>query len=85
VYGWNLNEEGSLLLIGSLLPNKDHADTISKRVLAYNNTLKYAFFYGAGPEQLRQVAMQKDIPVNTDDKDLIEFIAARNLLCTTNC
>jgi spermidine synthase len=85
VYGWNLNEKGSLLLIGSLLPNKDHADTISKRVLAYNNTLKYAFFYGAGPEQLRQVAMQKDIPVNTDDKDLIEFIAARNLLCTTNC
>jgi len=85
VYGWNLNERGSILLIGSLLPNKDHADIISKRIEEFDTSLKYTFFYGAGPEQLRQVARQKHIPVNTDDNDIIEFIAAKNLLCTSNC
>jgi len=85
VYGWNLDEVGSLLLISSVAPIKESADIIKARVEKYNTNLKYSFFFGAGPAQLRQVALNKSIPVNTDDKDLIEFIAARRLLCYTDC
>ncbi|UCH44811.1 MAG: fused MFS/spermidine synthase [Nitrospiraceae bacterium] len=85
VYGWNLDEVGSLLLISSVTPIKESADIIKARVEKYNTNLKYSFFFGAGPAQLRQVALNKNIPVNTDDKDLIEFIAARRLLCYTDC
>ncbi|UCE71680.1 MAG: hypothetical protein JSU99_10420, partial [Nitrospiraceae bacterium] len=85
VYGWNLDEVGSLLLISSVTPIKESADIIKARVEKYNTNLKYSFFFGAGPAQLRQVALNNSIPVNTDDKDLIEFIAARRLLCYTDC
>jgi spermidine synthase len=85
VYGWNLDEVGSLLLISSITPIKESADIIKARVEKYNMNLKYSFFFGAGPEQLRQLALNKTIPINTDDKDLIEFIAARHLLCYKNC
>ena len=85
VYGWNLDEVGSLLLISSLAPIHESADIIKARVETYNSNLKYSFFFGAGPEQLRQLVWNNTIPVNTDDKDLIEFIAARHLLCYKNC
>jgi len=80
-----LNEKGSLLLMGSLLPNTDPENVIRDRVIAYNKNLKYTFFFGAGPEKLRQLTLNKNIQINTDDKDLIEFIAAKNLLCSGNC
>ena len=85
VYGWNLDEVGSLLLISSVAPIYDSPDIIKARVNGYDDNLKYSFFFGAGPSQLKQLYVSDDIPLNTDDKDLIEFIAARNLLCYKNC
>ena len=85
VYGWNLDEVGSLLLISSVTPIYDSPDIIKARVEKYDKNLNYSFFFGAGPAQLKQLSLNNTIPVNTDDKDLIEFIAARNLLCYKNC
>jgi spermidine synthase len=85
VYGWNLDEVGSLLLISSVTPINESADIIKARVEEYDKNLKYSFFFGAGPDQLRRLALNNTIPVNTDDKDLIEFIAAKHLLCYKDC
>jgi hypothetical protein len=68
--------------VGSEAPFKFNAEEIKKRTMELNKRgVELPFVLSRGPEQVREIVKQRlDIPLNTDDRPVLEFHAARNLI-----
>jgi spermidine synthase len=82
VYVWAVKHSLDILLVGSNNPFAYNSEEIIRRVVVLNKSgFPLDFVLSKDPDQtrdfLRNVA---DIPFNTDDKPLLEFRVARNLL-----
>jgi spermidine synthase len=82
VYVWTVNVSLDILLVGSNTPFAYGPEEIINRVNTLNRSgfpLNFALL--KGPEQVRDIVRNgSTIPLNTDDRPLLEFHAARNLL-----
>jgi spermidine synthase len=82
VYLWKVEHSMDLIMVGSHTPFGFSADRIRERVEGLNKGgMPLPFVLSRTPEQTREILTERrDIPLNTDDRPLIEFHAARNLL-----
>jgi spermidine synthase len=82
VYLWRIDSTLDLMLVGSNEPFIFSADEIGKRVASLNiNQYQIEFVLSRTPEQVRAIVNERtEIPLNTDDRPLLEFHAARNYL-----
>ena len=82
VYVWAVKHSLDLLLVGSNSPFEYTAEDIIERVTILNRTsFPLQFVLSKSPEQVRDfIRKNQEVPYNTDDKPLLEFHAARNLL-----
>jgi spermidine synthase len=71
-----------ILLLGSNSPFKCNAQEIIKRVNQLNTSgLALPYALPTNPEQMQEAALrQQNVPVNTDDRPLLEFHVVMNLL-----
>jgi len=74
---WKDYKGGDLLFIGSKTPFKYTAEQIEQRVRA---RIDYPFYLSKTPEQVREITKGNDIPLNTDDKPMLEFTTPRNYI-----
>lgn len=80
-YLWKVTKSLDLILVGSLDPISSTAEEIMQRVTWMNSggdPLGYSL--SRNPQQLREIAQRKDVPVNTDDRPLLEFATADNFV-----
>ncbi len=86
VYLWKLEPSIDLMLVGSNEPFAYDAQEIGRRVDALNiEDYQMEFVLSRTPEQVREIVVGRtDIPLNTDDRPVIEFHAARNFLTGIN-
>ncbi len=82
VYVWAVKHSLDLLLVGSKEPFKFHADEIVERVYSLNtSSFPLVFILSKNPLEIRDFLLNSShIPLNTDDRPLLEFHAAKNLL-----
>ena len=82
VYVWAVEHSLDLLLVGSNSPFKYNAEEIVERVHKLNtNGFPLSFILSKNPEQIQEVVQRyNNIPLNTDDRPLLEFHVAMNLL-----
>lgn len=82
VYLWKVEHSLDLIMVGSRTPIGFSADQIKESVKGLNRGgMPLPFVLSKTPEQIRDIlAERRDIPLNTDDRPLLEFHAARNLL-----
>jgi spermidine synthase len=82
VYVWSVSQSLDILLVGSNTPFAYDPQEIMSRVDMLNRTgFPLTFALLKGPEQVQDVVRDASaIPLNTDDRPLLEFHAARNLL-----
>ncbi|MBI1922313.1 MAG: fused MFS/spermidine synthase [Geobacter sp.] len=79
VYAWNLNTNNAILL-GSLAPITDSPDVMMGRIEGYRKNLSSNCQYIAGGSEVKEILREHSIPVNTDDKPVVEFLASLNLV-----
>jgi spermidine synthase len=82
VYVWAVQQSLDLLLVGSNSPFAFSPEEILGRVTRINKSgFPLLFVLSKSPGQIRQfIANSPSVPLNTDDKPLLEFHAAKNLL-----
>jgi len=82
VYIWAVKHSLDLLLVGSNSPFPYRTEEIMQRVNVLNKSqFPLIFVLSKNPEQIREfVRSNPHVPFNTDDKPLLEFHAAQNLL-----
>lgn len=82
VYVWAVKHSLDLLLVGSNEPFKFTTDEIIERVHILNTSnFPLVFILSKSPLQIREFLLNSSqIPLNTDDRPLLEFRAAKNLL-----
>lgn len=82
VYLWAVKHSLDLLLVGSNEPFKFNADKILERVHTLNTgKFPLIFVLSKNPLQIKEFLLNNsNIPLNTDDRPLLEFHAAKNLL-----
>ncbi|NWF75662.1 MAG: fused MFS/spermidine synthase [Nitrospirae bacterium] len=82
VYVWAVKHSLDLLLVGSNEPFKFNADEIIERVHTLNKgKFPLIFVLSKNPLQIKEfLSNNSNIPLNTDDRPLLEFHAAKNLL-----
>lgn len=82
VYVWAVKHSLDLLMVGANSPFPYGAEEITQRVNVLNRSrFPLIFVLSKNPEQIEAfVRSNPDIPYNTDDKPLLEFHAAKNLL-----
>jgi spermidine synthase len=82
VHLWKVKHSYDLILVGSEVPFIFNAEEIKKRTMELNKSgVELPFVLSRGPEQVREIVKQRlDIPLNTDDRPVLEFHAARNLI-----
>ncbi|MBI4972685.1 MAG: fused MFS/spermidine synthase [Candidatus Omnitrophica bacterium] len=79
-YGWDVAVSHDIILVGSNAPlsdTKDIFERVEKREKAQGIWRNYRLWFK--PEDVRKAAAEEGL-VNTDDRPLIEFAAARNML-----
>jgi spermidine synthase len=81
-YLWKIEHPLNLMLVGSQEPFEFGSDEIMKRTAALNiSNIPLNYVRSRGPDEIREIVRSRDdIPLNTDDRPLIEFHAAVNLL-----
>lgn len=82
VYMWKLPHSLDLLMVGSDEPFSFTKEEIMDRIEALNTTGEFLpYVLSKSPEEVREITVSRtDIPYNTDDRPILEFHAARNLL-----
>jgi spermidine synthase len=82
VYVWAVRHSLDLLLVGSNTPFPYTTEEIIHRVNVINTSgFPLEFVLSKSPDQTRDFAKNApDVPFNTDDKPILEFRVARNLL-----
>jgi len=78
---WKVPGSMDLILIGSRASLPRSAEEIRHRVSELNSggpPLSYVL--SRTPEAVREIALRSDVPVNTDDRPILEFSVTRNLL-----
>jgi spermidine synthase len=82
VYVWAVQQSLDLLLVGSNSPFAFLPEEIVDRVTSINKSgFPLLFVLSKKPEQIQQfIASSPSVPLNTDDKPLLEFHVAKNLL-----
>jgi spermidine synthase len=82
IYTAVVKDDTDILLIGSNSPFKHSGEEIVKRVHELNKSgFSLPFFLSTDPEQIQGLIKKyPDIPINTDDRPLLEFHVATNLL-----
>lgn len=80
-FGWNVSYTGDIILIGLNSAKFERPALIRERVdKMFGPGLSTTYTFGTGPEKIRRLAENKKIPINTDDRPLLEFRAAKNML-----
>ncbi len=82
VYVWAIKHSLDLLLVGSNSPFQYDSNEIIKRVQKINKSgYSLSFQLSKNSEQIREIiSSNPHVALNTDDRPLLEFHAARNLL-----
>jgi spermidine synthase len=82
VYVWAVKHSLDILLVGSNTPFAYGTEEIMERVNNLNNTLfPITFVLSKDPDQVREfVSRNSNTIMNTDDRPLLEFHVAKNLL-----
>ncbi len=77
---WKVPVSLDLILIGSRTPFERSIDEIEQRVsqLAGGGPA-LSYVLSRAPENVREIALRKDVAINTDDHPVLEFRVARNL------
>jgi spermidine synthase len=77
VYGWEL--KGQIFVVASSRPIETPVGEILEQVDRYWPGLSSMSKFRADPEQIKSIAARPGLPLNTDDRPVVEFIAAANL------
>jgi spermidine synthase len=78
---WKVPHALDLILVGSREPLAFTAAEIQERVKELNDSGEdLLYVLSRTPEQIAEIAAREDVPVNTDDRPILEFHAARNLV-----
>jgi spermidine synthase len=78
---WRLSDSLDLMLLGSLRPFRISDEMIPGRVAALDVTSQpLRFSLSRGGDEIRRIAEDATIPMNTDDHPRLEFRIARNIL-----
>lgn len=82
VFLWKAPRGLDLLMVGSQKPFRFSAEEIHARVAALNRSGEpLDFLLSRDPAQVREIVLaEPDVPINTDDRPLLEFHAARNFI-----
>jgi spermidine synthase len=75
---WKVPESMDLLLLGGRAPFAHSPAALGQRVSALNGGTPLHFLPSRTPEQIREVAGDARVPLNTDDRPRLEFRVARN-------
>ncbi len=76
---WKVKGALDLLLLGSLAPFAKDTDAITRRVAELSPGLALDVVLSRSSAQVAELARREDVPVNTDDRPILEFRVARNL------
>lgn len=80
-YLWKVTSSMDLILVGGLEPITIPAEQIMDRVAAMNGANRpLVYTLSRNPEQLREIARRPEVPINTDDRPLLEFATADNFV-----
>jgi spermidine synthase len=78
---WKVTNSLDLIMIGSTSPGSFSADEVAARVRRLNvHNYPLDFQLSRTPEQVREIAAGNDVPVNTDDRPLLEYAVVGNML-----
>ena len=77
---WKVPLSLDLIMIGSRTPFARSVEEIQQRVSALIPGAPPAYVLSRSPEAVRDIARREDVPLNTDDRPIVEFSVARNLL-----
>ncbi len=82
VYLWKIEQSMDLLMVGSKTPFSFSAEEITDKTRLLNRRgIPLPFVLSRTTDEIRKIVLErKDIPINTDDRPIIEFHAARNVL-----
>ncbi len=75
---WKVQGSLDLLLLGSVAPFAKETDAIMRRVAELSPALTREVVLSRSPAQVADLARREDVPVNTDDRPILEFRVARN-------
>ncbi len=81
-YLWKIKHSMDLIMVGSERPFGFGGDEIVKRVRGLNTLrVPLPFVLSRTPQEVREIVRnRREIPLNTDDRPLLEFHVARNLI-----
>lgn len=80
-YLWKVPSSLDLIMVGSRSPFRLPQDEIMARVRRLNNHgYPLDFVISRTPEQVREIMSRADIPLNTDDRPLLEYAVIKNML-----
>jgi spermidine synthase len=78
---WKVTNSLDLIMVGSKNPISLSAEEISAKVQRLNiHGYPLDFQLSRTPEQVREIASSGDVPVNTDDRPLLEYAVVDNML-----
>lgn len=81
VYVYKVEVSNDIIMLGSMGPLLFSPEQIAERVSRMNRTghrLRYVLF--TGPDHVGRIAAKPDLPVNTDDRPILEFKVVKNML-----
>ncbi|HEY6838577.1 MAG TPA: hypothetical protein VI389_07540, partial [Geobacteraceae bacterium] len=80
-YVWKVSSSLDLIMVGSREPFQVTPQEIMARVGEMNRSgLPLEYTLSRTPEQVRDIAAQADVPINTDDLPLLEFATVDNMI-----
>lgn len=77
-YSWRILDIP--FLIASVKPLSTSPEAILKRIEEFAPGQAASLRFASGPETLQEFARSEPVPLNTDDRPVVEFIAAKNLM-----
>jgi len=77
---WKVPLTMDLIMIGSRTPFARSVEEIQRRVSELTLGTPIPYVLSRSPEEVREIAQRQDVPLNTDDRPIVEFSVARNLL-----
>jgi spermidine synthase len=75
---WKVPGSMDLILLGSRTPFVRSPDEVLRRVAVQHRGSPLPFVLSRGVQEVADIARRPDVPVNTDDRPLLEFRVARN-------
>ena len=81
---WKVPQSLDLILVGGVEPRRTDPSTIAAQAIRLHESRggvpPIEFVLSRTPEQVREIVARADIPMHTDDRPLLEFRTASNLL-----